>query len=84
MHFEIHDHNLARLARVAKRIRNQEDDMTPDELLTVLNSKAGQAALQKAVRATVIPDAPQPDGSTADEHLGSLLRRVIADYYRKD
>lgn len=46
MHFEIHDHDLAKLARVADRIRNQEDDMaTPDEIWAKeLKSAGGRQA----------------------------------------
>lgn len=81
MHFEIHGHDLAKLARVADRIRNQEDDMNKTELLEVLNSKEGRDAIGTAVRATMLPTAPQPDGSQADERLGSFIQRVGATIY---
>lgn len=64
--------------------RYQEDDLMAFSDWSDAEKKAFGQFIQAQVRATVIPDAPQPDGSTADEHLGSLLRRVIADYYRKD
>jgi hypothetical protein len=62
----------------------QEDDLMAFSDWSKDERKAFGEFIQAQVRATIIPDAPQPDGSTADEHLGSLLRRVIADYYRKD
>lgn len=59
----------------------EEDDMTKDELIEVLRSKEGRDAIGDAVRATILPSAPQPDGSQTDERLGSFLQRLGAHIY---
>lgn len=69
MHFEINSYPLA-VARVARGIREGED-MTKAEMLEVLNSDAGQAAIRKAVAKTKTGNEAYP-GRTIEDMAGDL------------
>ncbi|HEY1119006.1 MAG TPA: hypothetical protein VGE43_14940 [Acidimicrobiales bacterium] len=56
----------------------EEDDMTPEQLLDVLRSKEGKAAIAEAVRSLKI-ETIAADGSRVDEYVGSVLRGIKAD-----
>lgn len=61
--------------------RYQEDDLMAFSDWSDAEKKAFGQFIQSQVRATLLPDVPQPDGSTTDERLGSLLRRLAGTVY---
>ena len=63
----------------ARRQREQEDDLMSFSEWSDADKKAFGQFIQSQVRATLIPDVPQPDGTQVDEHLGSVLRGLTAD-----
>jgi hypothetical protein len=63
--------------------KEQEDDLMAFSDWSDAEKKAFGQFIQRQVRATIIRDAPQPDGNTLDEHLDSFLRRLGAAIYRK-
>lgn len=59
--------------------RYQEDDLMSFNDWTDADKKAFGDFIQDQIRAAVIPNVPQADGTRADEHLGALLKGVAGD-----